>query len=440
MDEFTIQLVLVRFKSVLLLCLLTSLLNAQTAKDPFQKLINDFEKEYIPLNIPALELSYVNNLKNINSLEELREQKRFFLKNKKLLEQLSTQNLSEEERVVCQVLTYEIDLNLSRIHLEYKWLAGGYSIKGTRIYDEPLGKDWYAYFLKKWIDKDLTPAAAYKFGLKETEHVKLAMAAIQKRMGMDDESFKKHLEDNTHFLSNNDEILEKYNALKLKVKHKAKHYFPDMDKVPLVHIQKGTNPELAIVPAYYNRNTFYYNYFDHSYDSRDMGWLFLHEAIPGHHYQRHLSAQQDMPISNLFRYMSYIEGWGAYIEQYGNELGAYNSPMDAYAQLQWDLIRSVRVVLDVALNYYGWSDEQAMKFWNEHIADKQDIAKREIKRMKRWPAQVITYKYGRHILDKLKGDKNEPEELKKFHRQVLEYGAIPLSVLQNTIQKNSTNL
>jgi len=94
MDEFTIQLVLVRFKSVLLLCLLTSLLNAQTAKDPFQKLINDFEKEYIPLNIPALELSYVNNLKNINSLEELREQKRFFLKNKKLLEQLSTQNLS----------------------------------------------------------------------------------------------------------------------------------------------------------------------------------------------------------------------------------------------------------------------------------------------------------------------------------------------------------
>ena len=117
MDEFTIQLVLVRFKSVLLLCLLTSLLNAQTAKDPFQKLINDFEKEYIPLNIPALELSYVNNLKNINSLEELREQKRFFLKNKKLLEQFSIQNLSEEERVVCQVLTYEIDLNLSLIHI-----------------------------------------------------------------------------------------------------------------------------------------------------------------------------------------------------------------------------------------------------------------------------------------------------------------------------------
>ncbi|UCD59841.1 MAG: DUF885 family protein, partial [Flavobacteriaceae bacterium] len=136
----------------------------------------------------------------------------------------------------------------------------------------------------------------------------------------------------------------------------------------------------------------------------------------------------------------YIEGWGAYIEQYGNELGAYNSPMDAYAQLQWDLIRSVRVVLDVALNYYGWSDEQAMEFWNKHIADKEDIGKREINRMKRWPAQVITYKYGKHILDKLKGDKKEPEELKNFHRQVLECGSIPLSVLQIHIKKNSTNL
>ena len=60
--------------------------------------------------------------------------------------------------------------------------------------------------------------------------------------------------------------------------------------------------------------------------------------------------------------------------------------------------------------------------------------------MKRWPAQVITYKYGKHILDKLKGDKKEPEELINFHRQVLECGSIPLSVLQNHIQKNSTNL
>ncbi len=42
-----------------------------------------------------------------------------------------------------------------------------------------------------------------------------------------------------------------------------------------------------------------------------------------------------------------------------------------YAQLQWDLIRSVRVVLDVALNYYGWSDEQALEFWNQHIQKKK---------------------------------------------------------------------
>lgn len=423
-----------RIKFIVILCLMTSLVYAQSNKDSFKSIIDNFEKEYSQLNIPPLEISYANNLRNIRPAEELLTQKQFFTKYQSLINRLPVHDLSEQEQITCAVLAYEIDLNLERIQLEKKWLSAAKPVNGTRVYDEHLGKAWYTYFLKKWIDKDLTPDAAYQFGLKEIEKVKSAMAAIQTQMGMDAPAFKRELENKKYFISSKEEVVEKYNSLKSKVRTTAKPYFPDVDKVPPVKIEAGTNEDLAIVPAFYYENTFYFNFFDEAYDRRDMGWIFLHEAIPGHHYQHHLNEQLNTPVRNLFTYMSYMEGWGAYIEQFGNELGVYESPMDAYAQLQWDLIRSIRVALDVALNYYGWSDEKALAFWNQHLPDKEDVAQREIKRMKRWPAQVITYKYGKYILDELKGNKNTPAELKAFHKQVLEFGAIPLSVLQNHIQ------
>jgi hypothetical protein len=426
---------MMRIKMILALIVWSLLLHAQSTDNSFQILLNDFEREYSSLTIPNLELSYVNNINNVGSKEELQAQKQFFLKYQNQFEQYPGDNLSEEDQVTYQVLRYEIGLNLERIALEEQWLAGNYSVQGNRLYEESLGKEWYAYFLKKWIDASLTPDAAYQIGLEEVEKVKTLMVAIQNSMNLDDAAFKKQWTDEQYYLSENTEVLTQYNTLKSKVKEKAKHYFPDVDKTPPIEIERGTNENMAIAPAYYSNNTFYYNFFGDTYDSREMGWTFLHEAIPGHHYQHHVAAQLSQTTRDLFYYMGYIEGWAAYIEQFGRELGAYSTPFDAYAQLEWDLIRSVRVALDVGLNYYGWSDKKALSFWKQHIVDKDDIARREIKRMKRWPAQVITYKYGKHILDELKGDKNTPAALKAFHQQVLEYGDIPLSVLRNHIQK-----
>jgi len=418
-------------KYLFIACLMVAVLNAQPDNSSFQTIIQDFEREYSQLDIAGLGLSYVNNLEQIRSTEELKRQELFFKKYQGLLQACTAQRLSEDDQLTHAVLLYEIDLNLERIDLEGRWTTAGHSIEGSRLYDEALGKQWYAYFLKKWVDKGLTPDAAYQFGLEEIEKVKANMEAIQVQMDMDDAAFKQHLQDSAYFLSSNDKILEQYHGLRKHIRETAKPYFPDVDKVRPVSITMGTDERMAIAPAYYSNNTFYYNFFGDSYNSRDMGWIFLHEAIPGHHYQGQIAATLDSSVRDLFWYAGYVEGWGAYIEQFGNELGAYASPMDAYGQLEWDLVRSVRVALDVALNYYGWTDEQAMEFWNQHIPDKEDIARREIKRMKRWPAQVITYKYGKRILDELKGDKNTPEELKAFHRRVLECGVVPVSVLKS---------
>ena len=437
MDETTIESLIVKLKSIFLLLLFVSILRAQSEDTHFQDLMSDFESEYSALDLPDIQLAYRANLENIAPVNELKSQKEFFLKYQKSLKPYVKSELSRKERLTLEVLLYEINVNLERIELEIKWQSGNYSIAGKRIYDEPMGKQWYKYFLKKWIDKELSPDTAYSFGLREIEKVKAIMTTLKSEI---DALNTKHLSRQGEFLLSEEQvIIEKYKALDLKVKKNAELYFPYIDEIPALQIARSTNQAMAIAPAYYSNNTFYFNFFKDTYDSRDMGWIYVHEGIPGHHYQHYVNQKKSSPVRNQFRYPGYLEGWGAYIEQFGRVLGAYQSPKDAYAQMQWDQIRSVRVSLDVGLNYYGWSDEEALSFWEMHIRNKPDIAHREIARMKRWPAQVITYKYGKQVLDELKGNRTSPEALKKFHQQVLEDGALPLSILKkNVVQKQKS--
>jgi len=431
MDEAKIKLIRMKFKYILLFSLFVSVLQAKSENTNFQNLISIFESEYRALNIPYIQLSYKANLENIDSRTVLKTQKTFFLKYQKSLRAFLNSALSKNEQLTLEVLLYEIDLNLERVDLETKWNTRNYEVKGNRIVDEYLGKQWYIYFLKKWVDKDLNPDSAYAFGLKEIKKVKKRMMNLQSEI----ETYtSKHPSlDNDYLLSDKDLIIEKYNALNLKVIKNAQRYFPFIDEIPAIQVAQGTNQAMAIAPAYYGNNTFYFNFFQNNYDSRDMGWVFIHEAVPGHHYQHYINQKMSDPTRSQFQYMGYLEGWGAYIEQFGKMLGAYKTPLDTYAQMEWDLIRSVRVALDVGLNYYGWSDEEAFAFWEKHIKNKPDIAQREITRMKRWPAQVITYKYGEQVLNELKGDIHSAEALKNFHQQVLEDGVLPLSILKKNV-------
>jgi uncharacterized protein (DUF885 family) len=74
---------------------------------------------------------------------------------------------------------------------------------------------------------------------------------------------------------------------------------------------------------------FYVNTYDlPSRKTWDMESLFLHEAIPGHHFQIALAAGTDR-LPNFRRFggeTAYIEGWGLYAESLGKELGVYTDP------------------------------------------------------------------------------------------------------------------
>ncbi len=393
-------------------------------------LLREFEKQYDQFAIPTLTLDFKVNLRNQLQTQHNQEQKDFFSNILNKLEHIDKTKLSSDLYLDFGILDFEARLNLERLVLLEK--SGEYSgiDKLESIYQFTSGPAWYAWFVKKWTGTNMSPEQVLNFGKREVERVKHEMSLL-------DLSTPKPASDFTRDL---DLIINTLNLKKNHIASQLSPLLPDYADLPGLSIQRGTNPAMAQTPGYYNSNTFFFNLFDKPFDLADCDWLLIHEGNPGHHFQ--VNFHNNLPVkpyrANL-RYMGFVEGWAAYTENLGWEMGLYKSPYEALGKWKWDIIRSVRIVLDAGLNYYGWTDQKALAYWQQHIKGQDDIALREIARMKRWPAQVLTYKMGEAAI--MKALKEEKEQLgdafsyKDFHTRILANGTIPVALIPQLVKQ-----
>ena len=418
------------------ICLIwTSSLSGQN--EDWQTMVQDFYEAYENLNVAPLRIAYLDNLSAIGSPESLKEQEQLLTQLNDELKKANKTKLSQREQLEYDLLEKNVALHLERIALEQSWHESDLdSIPAGGLATIPNGKAWYAYFLKRWIDFDVTPDQLYQFGLAESERVYNRMQEVERRSGLDSLAFQQFIQSDTFFYQDVAAVQQAFEAFSEELGEQLPHYFPGVNQIPEVGIAEGQNARLAQVPAFYSNGTFYYNVFDKPYNKRQIAWVYLHEALPGHHYERSYSRTlEQLPAQGVFYPPAYAEGWAAYVEEIGYEIGAYKNIYDELGKWEWDIIRSVRVALDVGLNYYDWTDEKAIAFWQKYIQGKDDIARREIARMKRWPCQVITYKYGANKLLNWKArlEKEEGFTLKSFHEKVLQFGPLPYSILEKQL-------
>lgn len=400
----------------------------------FQQLMTTYAEAVDTLDLKRLELSFHNNIKNIQSLDSLLTQEAFFQDYQTQLKKIAPANLPDHMIRDYDLLSLEVTLQLERIALEKEHLASyaNRPLSAEGIYFVPNGKNWYRYFLKRWLMADVTPEQIIDFGMEQIRDVQRDIQTLQRELGFrtDTLAFYEHLNDPMFTTKSTRKIQALFESRQGIVEKKLADYFTDTD-IPKCNIKKGDNPAMSQVPAYYSsdQQTFFYNISDRPFNKRLVDLLYLHEAIPGHHYQIHLSKQYQDSFPAFYQHLAtsvYQEGWAAYVEELGEEMGLYRTLYDKMGKHEWNLVRAVRVVLDVGLNFEGWSDEKAMIFWKENIYNQNDIADREIKRMRRWPVQVITYKYGAfQILEKRKTAELEGDfDLKKFHNKILRNNGI----------------
>jgi len=426
-------------KRGLYILLLIFIYGCQSTDDKVVKatknLMVNYAVGYDTLGIPPLELSYQVNLKNNLVLPgTLDRQEVFFQQYQKELAKIDAAYLPEDLLRDFELLSFEVSLQLERIQLSRNHQSNYQNrpIGEEGIYFIPNGKAWYKYYLKRWLMADLEPAAVIDFGMKEIQSVQRDIQKLQRDLGFrnDTIAFYEHLNEPLFKERSKRKIQRLFETRQEIVKKNIGISFKNTTISP-PNIERGDNPDLSQVPAYYNpeTETFYYNIFKQSFNKRLVDLLYLHEAMPGHHYQIQIQELYKDSVPAFYQLLPqsiYLEGWAAYVEELGEEMGLYRTLYDLMGKHEWNLVRSVRVVLDVGLNYQGWSDEKALAFWKTNINNQEDIAMREINRIRRWPVQVITYKYGAaRILEKrraatLKGG----FDLKNFHQDILSRGAV----------------
>jgi len=423
-------------------------LGGKEKDDDFKNLCDSFYKGYKELSIPETAFDYHDYFNNIPGTEQLQKQEIFFKNQADRLSAINKGGLSNEEKLYYEHLHYEIDINLDRISLEKQWVQAGRKIPEGGIYTLGQSKPWYRHFVKEYTSTDISPEDVFALGLSETKRVQREIKRIESALGFTNDSlFYLHLQNDSFYLHDKEEIIRDYAAIDKTVRSNLYKIVQDTN-VPAIEPMEwpdagpNTPPGIYLDKANnaYGRDVFQFNFYKGRHNKRSMEWLYMHEAIPGHHLQFTFRLKINAPdFQKLFLYPGNFEGWGCYVEYMGKEAGLYKNPYSELGKWQWDLVRSVRLALDVGVHYYGWNRAKAMQFWKQNIYGQDDIADREITRITNWPCQALSYKVGAAEIEKIKtaAMQNNPDlNIVDFHERFLELSYFPLEIVEKQLNKD----
>lgn len=316
----------------------------------------------------------------------------------------------------------------------------------------PGGPSAYAYLVRLQTTTDLLPDRIHGLGLAEVARIRGEMEKVRAQVGFKGTlpEFLNHVATAPEFapFKTEAEVLDGYRALESRVMAAVPKLF---GRVPRTRFEIRPTEAFRAATAsveYISGSadgkrpgTFYVPIVDAAkMRTPSMGELFLHEAIPGHHFQ--LSLAMESPTLPRFRRYdasnAYVEGWALYCESLGKDLGIYDDPYQYLGMLLGDMHRAIRLVVDTGLHAKGWTRERALAYAAEHEGGSPEEQIPEIERYMANPGQALGYKMGQLKLRELRtfGEKTMGVRfpLRAFHDEILREGALPLAVLDSHLR------
>lgn len=168
--------------------------------------------------------------------------------------------------------------------------------------------------------------------------------------------------------------------------------------------------------------------------------LTAHESVPGHHLQIALSYElKGLPeFRRNASYTAFVEGWALYAESLGYDLGLYTDPFSKMGQLNYDMWRAVRLVVDTGMHQFKWTRDQAIYYFKQNTGKSDQDIENEIDRYISWPGQALGYKLGQLKIQALRAEAEKALganfDIRAFHDKLLGAGALPLSVLETEMR------
>jgi uncharacterized protein (DUF885 family) len=317
----------------------------------------------------------------------------------------------------------------------------------------PGGAAMYAFFVKHMTTTDYTPEQIHEIGLKEVARIQSEMLKIRQQLNFTGsaEEFSDQVLNAPRFRFHSaEEILTHGRDIAKRIDPELPRLFKMLPRMTygvaaIPADRAATSSEYYEQPALDGSRAgyFYMRTIDPEKESRCcLEATILHESVPGHHLQIALSFETPgVPdFRKISEFTAYTEGWALYAETLGSALHMYETPYEQYGQLQGELFRAARLVVDTGIHTQGWTRDKAIDYMYGSGADpSRDFMAAEVDRYIAWPGQALAYKIGqlkilelRTLAEKELGPKFD---IRSFHDVVLRNGSIPLNILEEQVRE-----
>ena len=321
------------------------------------------------------------------------------------------------------------------------------------LYALPDGEAWYAYLIREHTTTEFGAEEIHQIGLDEVARIHGEMIAIKQEVGFegDLDAFFEHLNtDPRYYFETREEIIAAHEALRQKADEAAPRLFHRTPRAGYeIRAVEEFRERSAAKGSYQRPSTdgsrrgiFYVNTWNPTTRPRwDIEALFLHEAVPGHHFQRAFNLElEGLPAFRTHGGVTaFAEGWGLYSESIpvGRAMGFYEDPYQRFGELNAELWRAIRLVVDTGLHAKGWSRQQVLDYMYANSASLETRAVSEAERFMAIPGQALAYKIGQLKIAELRARSEaalgEDFDIRDFHAQVLGQGDLPLDILEARI-------
>jgi len=327
------------------------------------------------------------------------------------------------------------------------------------VQDLPNGEAFYNHSIKRSTTTNLSSDEIFNLGKSEVAKIQLTIKELLIDAGFknDYDGFRNastNFEGGSQF-TEPQEVIDYYYDILERIKPYLENLF---DKTPITQfeVRRVESFREKTASASYSpglndgsRPGIFYIPIPDAKRSGSSESLFLHEAIPGHHFQMSLQRENEHFPNFRRQYWNsaFVEGWALYTESLGKELGLYSDSYQYIKMLMSEYYRAIRLVVDTGIHSKGWTHKQSVQYFVDqylalgysNVRVIEGFASREVERYMVLPGQALSYKIGQLKFLELRAKAEKALganfDIKSFHNIILENGCVPIAILDRVLNQ-----
>jgi uncharacterized protein (DUF885 family) len=125
------------------------------------------------------------------------------------------------------------------------------------------------------------------------------------------------------------------------------------------------------------------------------------------------------------------------VENLGGEMGLYTTPAQEMGRLSYDMLCTVRLIVDTGIHTLGWDRERAIRFMLETMPYTRTVVETEVDDIIANPGDALGAKVGalriEAMRDRARRALGDRFDIRRFHGVVLEEGPLPLDLVDANV-------